>query len=197
MIASGGRYVFQTIRSPAPHLLNLESIDEARLLFAHKVLRLFVIDAQLEDLQNWIACHRNENQRGTECQHGQQTDSVGTKKKMGKGTRGREEIEGRLILTFVLLLHQRQLNLLEPMEVIHTGAVVRHTGYIAQRQKRLSTKIIGREHIVIHDCEANHGAIDQALLQCDRKLKALIENGIQSALQERERDEEMISLEVL
>lgn len=82
------------------------------------------------------------------------------------------------LLTFVLLLHQRQLNLLEPMEVIHTGAVVRHTGYITQRQIRLPTKIIGREHIVIHDSEANHGAIDEALFQCDRKLKAFIENGI-------------------
>lgn len=90
------------------------------------------------------------------------------------------------LLTFVLLLHQRQLNLLEPMKVIHAGAIVRHTGYVTQGQIRFPTKIIGREHIVIHDSEANHGAIGETLLQRNRKLKAFIENGIQSALQGEE-----------
>lgn len=97
----------------------------------------------------------------------------------GRGGRGEATL-----LTFVLLLHQRQLNLLEPMKVIHAGAIVRHTGYVTQGQIRFPTKIIGREHIVIHDSKANHGAIRETLLQRNRKLKTFIENGIQSALQE-------------
>lgn len=72
------------------------------------------------------------------------------------------------------------------MKVIHAGAIVRHTGYVTQGQIRFPTKIIGREHIVIHDSEANHGAIGETLLQRNRKLKAFIENGIQSALQGEE-----------
>lgn len=177
LIATGGdgEVTFFKRYAHLYHILcvNLESIDETRLLFAHKVLRLFVIDAQLEDLQNWIACQRNESQKrdeeGGEC----------VNKQCGEGGRGEATL-----LTFVLLLHQRQLNLLEPMEVIHAGAIVRHTGYVTQGQIRFPTKIIGREHIVIHDSKANHGAIGETLLQRNRKLKAFIENGIQSALQE-------------
>lgn len=75
LIATGGdgEVTFFKRYAHLYHILcaNLESIDETRLLFAHKVLRLFVIDAQLEDLQNWIACQRNESQKrdeeGGEC----------------------------------------------------------------------------------------------------------------------------------
>lgn len=50
-------YVFELRFSNDAHLgCGIESIDETRLLFAHEILRLFVIHAQLQYLQNRIAC---------------------------------------------------------------------------------------------------------------------------------------------
>lgn len=86
-------------------------------------------------------------------------------------------------LTFIMLLHQRQIHMLQSMEVLNAGAVVCNSGDIPEGQEGLSGKIIGRQDIVIHHSESYHGSIRETLLQRHGELKALIEDGIESFLQ--------------
>lgn len=87
-----------------------------------------------------------------------------------------------VVLTLIQLLHQWQLDLLQAVEVVHAGAVVRHSGYVSQGQEGLPAKVIGRQDVVVHHREADHGTFGETLLQGHGELKAFIEYGIQSPL---------------
>lgn len=87
-----------------------------------------------------------------------------------------------VLLTFIVLLHKRQVHLLQTMEVFDAGAVISHTRDVAQCQESLSGKVVGGENIVIHHSECNHRSFDQALLKRHRKFKAFVKVGVQSFL---------------
>lgn len=87
-----------------------------------------------------------------------------------------------VLLTFVMLLHQWQVDLLQAMEIVHTCRVLGNTGNITQSQECFTGEIVGRNNVMIHDSEAYHCALVRALLQRNSELVAFLPVGIQCFL---------------
>lgn len=87
-----------------------------------------------------------------------------------------------VLLTFVMLLHQWQVDLLQAMEIVHTCRVLGNTGNITQCQECFTGEIVGRNNVMIHYSEAYHSALVRALLQRNSELVAFLPVGIQCFL---------------
>lgn len=72
------------------------------------------------------------------------------------------------------------------MKVLHARTVVGDAGNVGEGKERLPGKVVGRQHIVVHDGEADHGALHLALLQAHRELEALVKDGVEGFLAEEE-----------
>lgn len=91
-----------------------------------------------------------------------------------------------VVHTFVVLLHQWQIDVFQAVEIVDARTFISDARYIAQGQKCFASKIVGRQHVVVHGGECNHCTLSQTLFQSYRKLEAFVEVWIQSFLKSKE-----------
>lgn len=65
-------------------------------------------------------------------------------------------------------MHEGQLGVLQPVEVVDRAVGVRHARDGGEREEGLAGEVVGGQHVVVHHGEQDHGAIRPALLQCHR-----------------------------
>lgn len=86
-------------------------------------------------------------------------------------------------LTLIPLLHENQVNGFESMEVLDAHVQLGHAGYVVQREKGFTRKVISRDDVMIHYGKRYHRTFLQALLQSNRsELEALVEHWIERFL---------------
>lgn len=66
-------------------------------------------------------------------------------------------------------MHEEQIDLLQPVEgVVETVRCRGHARNGVQREQRLAGKVVGRQHVIVHHCEEQHGSLVTTLLQSHR-----------------------------
>ena len=72
----------------------------------------------------------------------------------------------RVKRTLILLEHEDQVDLLEAVEGVQTLRYGGHARNGVERQQGFAGEIVGRQHVVVHDGEQQHGRFLATLFHC-------------------------------
>lgn len=70
-------------------------------------------------------------------------------------------------LTFVGLMHEDQIDMLEAVKCVQPLRRCCHARYGVEGEQCLAGEVVGRQHVVIHYGKQKHGRLLATLFQCD------------------------------